>query len=142
MRFKLSRLPEWIRQQQNLLDALASQSANDLIVRASQTSAGISRGGDLVVGKVPVKDGILANSLVSSLYGTSSMTAGGGQFGAVVGTMRAGDRVSFRWTAAHAHLKHYGGEGQPGWYWVDEALNNWQGTVDAVVARIKTQVGA
>lgn len=144
--FKLADLPRWAAEKSELLNVVTQQSTNNLVLKASQTAAGVTRGGTVQRGKVPRADGILANSLRSSLYGTASMSQiGEASHTLVVGGMQAGDVARFEWTAPYARRMHYGFTGtdslgrsynQPGWYWVDEAVLHWQAIVDDVVRRV------
>lgn len=137
MRFKLAYLPTWVQRQKDKLDLLAQQSTSDVIERAAQTAAGVTRGGTVTRGYVPRADGVLAASLTSTLTGTSSLTSAGGNYGLVAGSMQAGSRARFEWRAAHAAKRHYGDQYHDGWFWVDEALLHWQTIVDNVIARLR-----
>lgn len=135
--YTVATLTQWSRKSQRRLDAIVAQSTNDTIVRATRIVPGKSRGGELQRGFVPRDTGVLAASLVSTLYGGTAITQPGGAFNLVVGAMKAGDVATFTWTASYARPVHYGTRGNAGWHWVTEAVVQWRPTVAAVTARAK-----
>lgn len=140
--FKLANLDKWAAQTTKRLDAVVKQATNDTIRQASRTATGKTRGGTLKKGYVPRDTGILAGSLVSTLHGGTMLTgAGEDSYRLVVGSMKAGDVARFAWTADYAAHVHFGTSRQPGWFWIDEAANNWPQIVDAAVRRAKARVG-
>lgn len=139
--YKFAQLGEWAEKQIRVMDAIVKQSTNDVIKQASKTATGVTRGGSVQKGYVPVDIGTLAASLQSTLYGSSSLTQGNGAYGLVVGSMRAGDVATFEWTAPYAKIVHNGSRGRSGWFWVDEAANDWQAIVARNVARAKAAAG-
>lgn len=128
-RFSFAELGKWGEIQGRKMDYVVEQSTNDVIVQASKTATGVTRGGSLQRGYVPRAKGILAASLVSTLQGSTAITQGDGDFSLVVGAMEAGDIAEFAWTAPYAKAMHYGSRGRQGWHWVTEAANNWQAIV-------------
>ena len=144
-----SEVSEWVTKTQKRMNVVTAQATNDVMKQASRTMSGVTRGGTLTKGYVPRDLGTLTNSLVSSLYGSTSITQGEGDFSLVVGSMKAGDVAKFTWTAPYARRMHYGFRGtdslgrtynQAGWFWVTEAAAQWQSIVAAAVARAKAQV--
>lgn len=149
-RMSFAQMGAWAEKQVRVMDVIVKQSTNDVIVQASRTATGATRGGSLQRGYVPKDDGILAASLVSSLHGSTAITQGDGEFALVVGSMEHGDRAEFRWTAPYARRMHYGFQGtdslgrsfnQQGWHWVTEAQNDWQSIVAANTAKARAIVG-
>lgn len=140
-RFTFANLDQWARQTKKRLDAVVSQSTNDVILQASRTAAGKTRGGNVQRGFVPRDTGALAASLQSRLQGSSSISQVGGDYSLVVGSMEAGDVASFVWTAPYARVMHYGKAGRSGWFWVDEAANNWQQIVSGNVQKARAITG-
>jgi hypothetical protein len=140
-RFSFANLGKWAEKEKRIRDAVVKQATNDMIVGASRTATGVSRGGVVKQGFVPRMDGTLAASLISTLHGSTAITQGEGDFSMVVGSMRAGDRAVFTWTAPHAKAKNWGRRGQQGWHWVEEAVNNWPVTFNAAAARARVTTG-
>jgi len=140
VRFSFAQLGEWAEKQARIADAVVKQSTNDVIVQASKTATGVTRGGSLQRGYVPRDTGILAASLVSTLHGSTAITQGDGEFALVVGGMAAGDVATFTWTAPYARRMHYGDDTRQGWHWVTEATNDWQSIVAGNVAKAKAIV--
>ena len=140
-RFSFANLGKWAEKEKRIRDAVVKQATNDMIVDASQTATGVSRGGSVKQGFVPRADGTLAASLVSTLHGSTAITQGEGEFSMVVGSMRAGDRAVFSWTAPHAKAKNWGSKGQQGWHWVEKAHNNWPATFKTAAARARAMTG-
>lgn len=138
-RYSVGGLDAWAKKIKRRGDLIVRQSTNDAIVQASRTAAGVTRGGVVKKGFLPVMDGFLAASLVSSLNG-GSMLDGKTSYVFVVAGMEAGDVASFGWTAAHARPMHYGytsstGKRVGGWMWVDEVANDWPRIVARNVKR-------
>lgn len=124
---------KWVTKVKKRKIAVMRQSANDLFEQASRTKPGRSRGGLIVAGYVPVKDGFLAASAVSGLNGSTSLT-GDNAYVMTVARMKEGDKVMLGWTAKYARRLHY-----DGWLWVDSAANNWQSIVKAAVAKARAR---
>ena len=141
MRFSFANFGKWSAKEKRFQNAVVAQATNDMIVGASQTATGVSRGGTVKQGFVPRMDGTLAASLISTLHGSTAITQGEGQFSMVVGSMRAGDRAVFTWTAPHAKAKNWGARGQEGWHWVEKAANDWPVTFNAAAARARAITG-
>jgi hypothetical protein len=141
-RYTLATLDQWAAKTIKRADLVVKASTNDTIVMASKTAVGTSRGGSVRRGFVPRKDGILAASLVSELQGSTVLSAQGeDSYRLAIAGMEAGDVARFGWTAPYARVKHDGGRGQPGWFWIDEAANRWPQIVDAAVQRAKARTG-
>jgi hypothetical protein len=106
-----------------------------------EVTVGINRGGSRVEGTIPRDLGDLANSLRSTLYGTSAMSANGKDSAVLIaGAMEAGDVAEFVWTAPHAPHVHYGANGVPGTFWRDVAAGKWPGYVAAAVVKAKAEI--
>lgn len=136
-RFKFAELGKWAEKEKRLRDAIVAQATNDMITGASRTATGVTRGGSVKKGFIPRDLGPLAASLISTLYGSTSITQGEGEFSLVVGSMRSGDRAVFSWTAPYAKAKNYGYKGQAGWHWIEVAKNNWPATFAAAAAKAR-----
>lgn len=133
-KYSFAELPRWATKVERIADAIVKQATNDLIVRASRTAPGTSRGGTIRPGFVPRDTGFLAASLQSSLNGSTALT-GETSYLFVVGRMEAGDVADFGWTAEYARAVHY-----RGWLWVDDAAHAWPGIVAAAVTKAQSMV--
>ena len=104
-------------------------------------------------GRLPFLTGNLARSLVASTEGmpkTSETPTEGGNVGAVTATLDLGQSVWLGYQAIYARRQNYGFVGadvlgrvfnQPGSYFVEGAIANWQQIVDKAVAEIKASAG-
>lgn len=142
-RYTFADLPAWVAKVQKVQDAVVKQSVGDMLADI-EVVPGINRGGARVEGTIPRDLGALANSLQSSLYGSTSMTQGGAESHVLVaGAMKAGDTARFGWggsVAPYAEPVHYGANGVPGTHWIDVAAGKWQGYVANAVSRAKTEI--
>lgn len=127
-------LPQWVKDVERRLDAVVVTSTSQVIELASRTKPGKSRGGAVTPGFVPVDTGFLANSLVSTLHGTTTLTQKGDYY-LVVGSMKAGDVAEFGWAAEYARAVHY-----RGWLWRDVAVQQWPDIVRRNVARLARRI--
>lgn len=104
-------------------------------------------------GRVPFQTGNLARSLVASTEGmpkTSETPTAGGSVGAVTATLELGQSVWLGYQAIYARRQNYGFVGadvlgrvfnQPGSYFVEGAIANWQQIVSKAVAEIQASAG-
>jgi len=100
---------------------VAKQSIQDT-VRQAQTP--VAQGGDM-----PVKDGFLRNSLVTSVAG-SDRGKGANSYVLGIAQLQLGDAFQVAWTTDYAIARHYAvGVGQGGGLWRDKAAQNWSQTV-------------
>lgn len=139
-RYAFSELPAWASKISRIQDAIVSQATGDMLADI-EIAPGINRGGSRVKGTIPRDLGNLANSLRSTLYGTSAMSAGGkDSYSLIAGSMEAGDIAEFAWTADYAQHVHYGANGVPGTFWRDIAAGKWQGYVRGATAKVKAEI--
>jgi len=132
-KYTFATLDSWTRKMQRRQDAVVKQATNDVIKQAARTAPGKMRGGSVRPGFVPRHKGILANSLVSSLNGSTALQ-GETSYEMVVLGIEAGDWAEFGWTAPYARKMHY-----KGWLWVEMAANDWPMIVRRAVNRAKAQ---
>lgn len=97
-------------------------------------------------GKMPVDTGNLRNSFLSGLNGSFSFSVRTPDPSAAAATVAAqlviakmdfGDIANFGWSAEYAQSVHNGPAGRAGYFWVDHAVQGWQGIVDKNIARAK-----
>lgn len=105
------------------LNAVARQWFTDLLATA-EVVPGINRGGDRVRGTIPRDYGTLAASQQAQILGGSGTRAEGADAYIFAGaSIEAGDVVQVSWggpAASYAYEVHYGANGVPGTFWVDE----------------------
>lgn len=104
------------------------------VLQAAQTSAqGITAGGVLIEGRIPVVSSDLINSLTSGLNGADG-TAGAGSYALALAGLEIGDVARFEWTMAYALRIEHGFTGtdelgreynQPGWQFVGINAARW-----------------
>lgn len=138
--YSWAQMDEWVAAMDRRLDFVVRQATNDLM-KDIQIVPGINRGGSRVKGTIPRDFGVLANSLVSSLQGSTSLQpAGADSFVLVVAQMQAGDVATFGWggpAAPYARAVHDGSGTTPGTFWVDVAAKKWPSYVAAAVLKGK-----
>lgn len=130
-----AQVADWVRESENVMEAVVKDAAQAMMHDATETVVGISRGGAFQRGVIPVDTGFLAASLVSSASG-GAMAKGQDSYVAAIAGMEFGDTVSFGWTADYAQHVHYGTSRMPGRFWVNDAVVGWQGYVDAAVRKM------
>ncbi len=129
-----AQVADWVRESETVMEAVVKDAAQSMMHDATETVAGIGRGGTFQRGVIPVDTGFLAASLVSSAQG-ASVRGEDGYIAAIAG-MELGDTVSFGWTADYAQHVHYGTSRMPGRFWVNDAVVNWQGYVNDAVRKM------
>lgn len=142
-RYKMADLDQWAAKVKRRQEAILRQAINDML-NGIEIVPGISRGGAPQRGKIPRDIGALANSLQSSLRGSSALSqTGEDSYVMIVGAMSTGDVARFVWggnAAPHARAIHYGFGSYPGTFWVDVAAGKWSGYVNAATARAKALI--
>jgi 20S proteasome alpha/beta subunit len=141
--YTFAQLPKWGTKVTKIGDAIVKTATGDMLADI-EVVPGINRGGSRVRGTIPRDIGALANSLQSTLYGTTAMSAGGADSHTLIaGAMKAGDVAKFSWgggVAPYAPHVHYGANGVPGTFWRDAAAGKWPGYVAAAVAKAKAEI--
>lgn len=81
---------------------VAASAIQDVVEAAMTPQPGVERtGGSFEVGKIPVKDGDLINSLTSSVDGAFA-EEGAGSYVVAIANYEIGATLRFSWTAEHA----------------------------------------
>lgn len=102
---------------------LAQQSLLDVLEHAQRTQPSVQQtGGSFEVGKIPVLEAELVNSL--------AINGGNGNYAAAVGSYQLGELIRFRWTAPHAAPIEFGfttkaGTNVPGRFYVTTAVDKF-----------------
>jgi hypothetical protein len=141
--YTFAELPRWARKVGKIQDAIVKTATSEMLA-GIEVVPGINRGGGRAHGTIPRDLGALANSLQSTLYGTSAMSAGGADSHTLIaGSMKAGDVATFSWgggVAPYAQHVHYGANGVPGTFWRDVAAGKWPNLVASATAKAKAEI--
>lgn len=124
-------LGEWARKVEKRKMLIVRQATEDVFALASRRATGVTRGGSIKEGHVPVDTGFLSNTAVSRLQG-STMLTGPSVYTLVAAGMSPGDVAEMGWTAEYARAVHY-----RGWLWVDNAAVKWPSIVREAIRRAR-----
>lgn len=136
-RFKAADMGKWTRRQKENQEFIVRQSIQDLGEIAQTPKA---KGG-----RMPVLNGILRNSYVAALSGSTSLS-GAAAYVAVLGSFKMGDTFIGGWTAKYARRQEKGFVGtdrlgrtynQPGNFFMENALMQWQAINAKNAAKVK-----
>jgi len=115
-KYSFANLGKWSDKVQRNADLVFAGAAEDTMGAMTEGAAGVSRGGTVQRGKVPVADGELINS-----YDQDKQFFG----------LKIGDTITGTFSAPHAPVKNYGGNGQPGWFFRENAVEQFPAFVAA-----------
>lgn len=124
---------KWTEKQKRNASFIVRGAAQDVIGEMSRPAPGVSRGGSVSKGHVPVDTSELINSLSAGI----GMGIGSADWAGVVSGMKVGDVVTAAFTAKHAPMLNYGVNGRPGWFFVDHAIAQWPAIVAANAAKFR-----
>lgn len=123
----------WARLTEKAMLAVAVDSILD-VMEAAQTSAqGVTSGGRIIRGRIPVVTADLVNSLAVETNGVLGGT-GKDSYVTAIGAMDLGDTLRFGWTAEYSARVHSGFMGpdslgrvynQKGWHWITPHAQRW-----------------
>lgn len=100
-----------IKKTEDRLRYVALMSIQDVVEAAQQPQLGITKGAtSFVEGKIPVAEGELRGSLVSSLMGGAA-AVGPDSFAVVLSGYKIGDSMKFNWTEPYALRMEFGFSG-------------------------------
>lgn len=114
-----------IEQRKKQIRAVAVGALSDLMEATMNSATGVTAGGTLIEGRIPVVSSDLINSLVSG--SGSGGAQGPDSYVVAIAGMDLGDYLTFAWTMAYARRIEYGFTGtdaagrtfqQPGWHFV------------------------
>ena len=121
-------------------------AAIDVLADAQTSARGITAGGVLIEGRIPVVSKGLISSLTSGLNGAGGM-AGAESYSLALAGLEIGDTAHFEWTMEYAARIEYGFSGtdslgrtynQPGWQFVGLNAAKWPEKVAARARQIRT----
>ncbi|MEN9060005.1 hypothetical protein [Ponticoccus litoralis] len=124
---KFSQIPSWVRNAKQNANYIVRGAIEDTVDDMTNGAAGVSKGGTVQQGKVPVADSELINSFRFGIgdRGTSPQNA----VANVVAGFDLGDIATAEFSAPHGPAKEYGGNGQPGWFFRQNAVAKFPGHV-------------
>lgn len=117
---------------------VAINSIQDTLEGAQSTARGISVGGTLIEGRIPVASGDLVNSLSSQVLGGGGST-GAASYTVALSGFEIGDVMRFEWSMAYARRIELGFVGtdslgrtyeQKGWHFVGKNAARFSEFVD------------
>lgn len=134
-------IAEWVDDTIDDVRSVATEATQDLMEAAQTPQLGVSRGGVFEVGKIPVAEGDLINSLVAGLNG-STLANGQTAYGVAIAGFELGDVMEFGWTQEYALNIEYGwttsaGKQVPGRHFVGANVARWQEFVEAAVRKVR-----
>lgn len=142
--YKAVDIDKWVLKTRKRMNAVVKQAVGDTI-SGVEVVPGITRGGSRVRGTIPRDIGTLALSLRTTLYGSTAMSSEGEDSHVIgVASMSAGDVIRFSWggplAGDYVKAVHYGSDGVPGTFWIDEMVEAFPGHLKRAVARAKARV--
>lgn len=145
-KYTAANIDQWVLKTKKRMNAVVKQAVGDTI-SSVEVVPGINRGGSRVRGTIPRDLGTLANSLMTTLYGSTAISnTGQDSYVIGVGAMQAGDVIRFSWggpmAGDYARVVHDGGNGVPGTFWVDEMIEDFPRNLKAATRRAKARVGS
>lgn len=110
------------------MERVAINAVQDVLEGAQSTAKGISKGGTLVKGRIPVASGDLVKSLHSEIKGGSS-SKGEASYTLTLANYTLGDLMRFEWQQAYALRMELGFKSFPGWHFVGFNAARWDDLV-------------
>jgi len=128
-----ARVKEFSKLTQLQMRRVVVDSLYDVLQGAQTSAQGITAGGTLVEGRIPVVSGDLINSLAVEINGSQG-PRGAGAYGVAVAGYNIGDYMRFGWTIEYAMRVENGFTGtdaegrtfnQSGWHFVSYNAAKW-----------------
>ncbi|MEL7299371.1 MAG: hypothetical protein AAFM92_03215 [Pseudomonadota bacterium] len=130
----------WSQKAKRNMGLVVADAAQGVFADMSERQPSVKEtGGTFEIGKVPVDDGPLANTMQTSLNG-SFVAEGSEAYIAGLAGFEIGDQIQHAFTRDYAPAIEYGTQHFKGRFMVREALNGqggWQARVDASAAKFK-----
>lgn len=118
------------------MERIVRDSVQDVLAGAQTTARGVSVGGALVPGRIPVASGDLVNSLQSSVAGGGE-SIGAASYVVAVNGYALGAPMSFAWTMDYAIHVEMGTASFPGWHFVGMNAAQWSEHVERNARLVK-----
>lgn len=103
---------------------VARDSVQDVMEGAMTSARGVSVGGTLIQGRIPVATGVLINSLSSEVKGRG-ISFGDTSYTVALAGYELGDVLSFTWNTKYAIHVEMGTSKFPGWHFVGRNAARW-----------------
>lgn len=103
---------------------VARDSVQDVMEGAMTGALGVSKGGTLIQGRIPIAEGILINSLWSKV-GNDTPTKGKESYIVALANYKLGDIMTFAWDTEYAIHVEMGTSKFPGWHFVGRNAARW-----------------
>jgi hypothetical protein len=123
------------------MEDIAVESIQDVLEGAQSTARGISAGGALIKGRIPVVSGDLVNSLLSEVQdrGGGQTAIGAASYSLVLAGYQLGDVLRFTWTQAYAMRMEVGFKSFPGWHFVGYNAAQWGDIVERKAKMVRAR---
>lgn len=133
-----AQIRNWSDKAKRNMGLVVADAAQGVFVDMSERQPSVKEtGGSFELGKVPVDQGPLANTMTTSLNG-AFVARGSDAYVAGLAGFELGDQIVHGFTRDYAPDVEYGNEHMEGRFMVREALNGeggWQARVDASAAK-------
>jgi len=103
---------------------VARDSVQDVMEGAMSAAQGVSVGGTVIEGRIPVATGVLVNSLSTEVQGGSGFS-GSGSYILTMANYKLGDVLSFTWNTKYAIHVEMGTSKFSGWHFVGRNAARW-----------------
>lgn len=103
---------------------VARDSIQDVMEGAMTSARGVSVGGVLVEGRIPVATGVLINSLSTEVKGRGT-SFGDTSYTIALAGYELGDVLTFSWNTKYAIYVEMGTSKFPGWHFVGRNAARW-----------------
>ena len=103
---------------------VARDSVQDVMEGAMTAARGVSVGGTLIQGRIPVATGVLINSLSTEVKGRGT-SLGDTSYTIALANYQLGDVLTFAWNTKYAIHVEMGFKNFPGWHFVGRNAARW-----------------
>lgn len=104
---------------------VARDSVQDVMEGAMTPALGVSKGGALIQGRIPVAESVLIKSLWTKVENGSGDFKGENSYIVALANYELGDVLSFTWTAKYAIHVEMGTSKFAGWHFVGRNAARW-----------------
>lgn len=104
---------------------VARDSVQDVMEGAMTAALGVSKGGTLIQGRIPVAESVLIKSLWTKVENRGGDFKGENSYIVALANYKLGDVLSFTWTAEYAIYVEMGTSKFPGWHFVGRNAARW-----------------
>lgn len=119
------------------MERVVKASVQDTLEGAQTTARGVSVGGTLMPGRIPVASGDLVNSLMSSVA-SGGESIGSASYVVAISGYQLGAPMQFAWTMDYAYYVEVGTSNFPGWHFVGMNAAQWPQHVERNAALVRS----